>query len=117
MHRDPIWRHAAPGYLGVVREWGVHRLHVSQDGAYYRLQRGYPGAQVGIPEWQPVRWSSSDTLSRLLEKLAHRVEGLAEACEGLPEDPAQASPALMAARAAELDQLPPPFRPRAPSSS
>lgn len=83
-----------PGALRPVGEgW---RVAVSPDGRRYRLQPlisgpdgdvwGSPPALVGL------------TLAALVARGAAVVSGLAQACEGLPDDPALACPELTAQR-------------------
>lgn len=95
MARDPIYRQAAPGYLGMVREGEALRVIVAQNGGgecYYRLQVLGPVVGASAPEWVPVERSSSSSLASLLRKLAASSPGLRELVEGLPDDPAKAAP-------------------------
>jgi len=97
--RDPVKplarsvRMSDPDYPGVVRYVGSGwRLVVSLDGRRYRLQ---PRAVVGSGEvWPSPPALVAFSLSELVGKCAASVEGLAQACEGLPDDPAQANPEL-----------------------
>lgn len=107
MARDPIWRQAAPGYLGMVRESETCRVVVGRatGGAlYYRLQVLGPVVGASAPEWLPVERSSSSSLAGLLRKLAASSPGLRELVEGLPDDPAKAAPWFVA-MLAERDRL------------
>lgn len=88
-------------YPGVMRrlssDW---RLSVSMDGRRYRLQR--VAADVAGRPWVSPPHLSASSLSKLLRKGAALVDGLAQACEGLPDDPAQACPSLTASHNALL---------------
>lgn len=104
MARDPVWRQAAPGYLGMVRESASLRVIVAESnrgaGPYYRLQvPGHQFGRDGSPEWVPVAASSSSSLGHLLRKCGASWPGLSELVEGLPEDPAKAAPWFWAFRA------------------
>lgn len=101
MARDPIFRQAAPGYLGMVREGAAFRVIVAGSirgtGPIYRLQVRSAGGGGAAPAWVPVGASSSESLEKLLRKCAARLPGLRELVEGLPEDPAKAAPWFWAA--------------------
>lgn len=85
-------------YPGVLRCFGgAWRLVVSPDGRRYRLQ---PLVGDGVAWASPPRLVAS-SLSALCAKGAALVDGLAEACEGLPDDPALALPDLVAAHAVQ----------------
>lgn len=84
-------------YPGALRSLGEGwRVAVSPDGRRYRLQPlisgpdgdcwGTPPSLVGL------------TLAALVSRGAGVVSGLAQACEGLPDDPALACPELTAQR-------------------
>lgn len=107
--RDPVKplarsvRMSDPDYPGVVRRVGSGwRLVVSLDGRRYRLQ---PLAVVGNGEvWPSPPALVASSLSELVSKCAASVEGLAQACEGLPDDPAQANPELAVRYSALLSE-------------
>lgn len=89
-------------YPGVIRSFGNGwRLVVSTDGRRYRLQPF--AAEQGIWFCPPRLVAAS--LAELCAKGASEVEGLAQACEGLPDDPALAVPGLADRRAAQLAAL------------
>lgn len=87
-----------PGVVAVTASgW---RVAVNAKGSRYALQSSFLGPD-GVEVWAGRSYASR---AKLLAA-GVGVDGLAEACEGLPEDPAQAVPALQAARAALLDQF------------
>lgn len=89
-------------YPGVLRCFGdAWRLSVSPDGRRYRLQP-LAGGSMG---WASPPNLVASSLSALCAKGAALVDGLAEACEGLPEDPALALSDLVAARAALMAEI------------
>lgn len=89
-------------YPGVLRCFGgALRLVVSPDGRRYRLQ---PLADDGVSWGSPGAWGAA-RLSTLLRNCAAVVEGLALACEGLPDLPLYAVPDLVASRAALLAEI------------
>lgn len=89
-------------YPGVLRCFGSElRLVVSPDGGRYRLQ---PLAGDGVSWASPGAWAAA-RLSTLLAKCGSLVEGLAVACEGLPDNPALALPDLVAARVALVAEI------------
>jgi len=85
-----------PGVLRIVSE--RHRVAVNPDGTRYQVQQ-----RIDAPEgqvWVPRAYAS---LSALLKAQASKVQGLALACKGLPENPCEAlPPKLRAERAAVL---------------
>lgn len=91
-------------YPGVLRQvsdgW---RLVVSPDGRRYRLQ-----ALVQVAyrdEWASLVHLQGMTLAVLLQRAGDEVEGLASACEGLPENPALAAPEFVAKRKAQVARV------------
>lgn len=89
-------------YPGVLRCFGSElRLVVSPDGRRYRLQP-LAGDRVS---WASPGALGAARLLTLLAKFAAQVDGLALACEGLPDDPTQALPDLVAARAALVAEI------------
>lgn len=89
-------------YPGVLRCFSDEmRLVVSPDGRRYRLQ---PLAGDGV-SWASPAAMGAARLSTLVAKFAAVVDGLALACEGLPDDPTQALPDLVAARAALVAEI------------
>lgn len=89
-------------YPGVLRCFGDEmRLAVTPDGRRYYLQ---PLAGDGV-SWASPGALGASRLSMLLAKCAALVEGLAVACEGLPENPALALPDLVAARVALVAEI------------
>lgn len=91
-------------FPGVLRSLGNGwRLVVSPDGRRYRLQ---VMAQAGPQEaWASPPALVASSLSVLCARGAAVVEGLAEACAGLPDDPSQALPELVARREALLSAV------------
>lgn len=84
-------------YPGVLRCFGdAWRLAVSPDGRRYRLQ---PLAGDGV-SWASPPHLVASSLSALCAKCGALVDGMAEACKGLPDNPSLALPDLTAARAA-----------------
>lgn len=101
---DRATRMSDSDYPGTLRLAGEGwRVVVSPDGRRYRLQ---PLVRVPHGEvWVSPPSLVGATLSALLEKCAGVVEGLAEFCEGLPDDPALACPELVGQRQALLADL------------
>ena len=100
---DRATRMSDPDYPGILRRGGNWRVVVSPDGRRYRLQ-----ALVCVPAGEV--WASppalvGSSLSALLEKCAGVVEGLAEVCDGLPDDPALALPELVLQRQSLVSDL------------
>jgi hypothetical protein len=100
----PVGRQDDPAFPGVVAEWGAYRLIVarSPDGLafYFRLQILMAKVGARSPQWVPVEGSSAQNLSKLVSKLAASAVGLEAAVAGLSNDPAKASPRILAAYAA-----------------
>lgn len=94
-------RMSNPDYPGALRSFpNGWRLVVSPDGRRYRLQ---VLAQAEPQEtWASPPALVALSLSVLCARGAAVVEGLAEACAGLPEDPSHALPDLVARREALL---------------
>jgi hypothetical protein len=87
-----------PGALRPVAEgW---RVSVSPDGRRYRLQSLLSGPDG--PVWASPPALVGLTLAALVARGAGLVEGLAQACEGLPDDPALAAPELTLQRQAMI---------------
>ncbi|WP_299823062.1 hypothetical protein [uncultured Jannaschia sp.] len=91
-------RTSDPDYEGVLRPVGPDwRLAVNMDGTRYLLQqRGFAeGCEIWVaPPGPPPR-----SLSKLHERFGSKVRGLARACKGLPDNPAEAAPDFHARRA------------------
>jgi len=86
-------------YPGVLRLLSNdRRLVVNPAGTRYALQKLVQAD--GCSFWSGTSYAR---LSTLIAKQADKVEGLADACEGLPDDPALAAPDLQAARQSVLD--------------
>ena len=86
-------------YSGVLRLLSNdRRLVVNPAGTRYALQKLVRAD--GCSFWPGTSYAR---LSTLIAKQADKVEGLADACEGLPDDPALAAPDLQAARQSVLD--------------
>ena len=89
---------------GVVCQLGSGwRLAVSSDGRRYVVQT--LGQTDNGPMWFSAGGRQPATLPKLLAKFGPIVEGLAEACEGLPENPADALPIFAARLRAQQDHL------------
>lgn len=85
-----------PGALRLVAEgW---RVSVAPDGRRYRLQPLISGPDGDV--WATPSGLVGLTLAALVARGAGVVAGLAQACEGLPDDPALAFPDLAAQRQA-----------------
>ena len=86
-------------YAGVlVHLGGGVRLSVNPAGNRYALQRS--ALVEGVTVWAGTSYAR---LSTLISKQGGTVDGLAVACDGLPDDPALAAPDLQAARQSVLD--------------
>lgn len=83
-----------PGVVAVL-PGGGWRLAVNATGTRYALQTRI--VTEGGEAWAGRSYAR---LSAVRAAGAERVRGLAEACEGLPEDPREAKPEVIAARAA-----------------
>jgi hypothetical protein len=80
---------------GVVCDLGSGwRLSVSSDGRRYVVQK--LGQTDAGPRWFSAGGRQPATLGKLVAKFAGTVEGLAEACEALPDDPAAFAPQFVA---------------------
>ena len=89
---------------GVVRQLGFGwRLAVSSDGRRYVVQTLAQTDQG--PLWLSAGGRQPATLGKLVAKFAGTVEGLAEACEALPDDPAEGHPVFAARLKAQQDHL------------
>ena len=86
-------------YAGVlVHLGGGVRLVVNPAGTRYALQ--WSRVEDGLTIWAGISYAS---LGALFAKQAHKFDRLADACEGLPDNPALAAPDLQAARQSVLD--------------
>ena len=89
---------------GVVCQLGpTGRLSVSSDGRRYVVQTLAQTDQG--PLWLSAGGRQPATLRKLLAKFGGQVEGLAEACEGLPDDPAEGQPVFAARLQAQAEHL------------
>lgn len=89
---------------GVVCDLGSGwRLSVSSDGRRYVVQM--LGETDAGPRWFSAGGRQPATLGKLVAKFAGTVEGLSEACEALPEDPAEGHPVFAARLKAQQDHL------------
>lgn len=78
----------------IARLPGDWRLIRDRDGKRYHVQRRADAPEGEV--WVAPAKHKAKTRAALLSMCPH-IEGLAEACEGLPEDPAEALPAYQAA--------------------
>jgi len=92
---DPDW----PGVVCLVSD--DVRLAVNAAGTRYALQRRRV-TDDGFEVWPGVSFA---TLCKLVAKHGPLIEGLAVACEGLPDDPAFVSPDLQESRSLLLAQF------------
>ena len=89
---------------GVVCDLGPGcRLSVSSDGRRYVVQM--LGETDAGPRWFSAGGRQPATLGKLVAKFAGTVDGLAEACEALPDDPAEGHPVFAARLKAQQDHL------------
>lgn len=89
---------------GVVCDLGSGwRLSVSSDGRRYVVQT-LVQTDAG-PRWFSAGGRQPATLGKLVAKFAGTVEGLAEACEALPDDPVEGHPVFAARLKAQRDHL------------
>lgn len=97
-------RMSDPDWPGVVCDLGPGwRLSVSSDGRRYVVQM--LGETDAGPRWFSAGGRQPATLGKLVAKFGLMVEGLAEACDGLPENPADALPVFAARLKAQQDHL------------
>lgn len=95
-------RVADDNYAGVVSMLGPDwRLGVTSKGDAYALHRRVPTDEG--PRWVPAGGRSPTTLQRIVAKYGDKVEGLADLCAGLPDDPARAVLGFAAASQARRD--------------
>ena len=94
---DRATRMGDSDYPGALRPVGEGwRVSVSPDGRRYRLQPLLSGPDGDVWGTSPA-WVGM-TLAALLARCSVVVPGLAQACEGLPDDPSLACPDLTAQR-------------------
>ena len=94
---DRATRMGDSDYPGALRPVGEGwRVSVSPDGRRYRLQPLLSGPDGDV--WGSPPFLVGLTLAALVSRGAGVVAGLAQACEGLPDDPALACPELAAQR-------------------
>ena len=94
---DRATRMGDSDYPGALRPVGEGwRVSVSPDGRRYRLQPLLIGPDGDVWGTSPA-WVGM-TLAALLARCSAVVPGLAQACEGLPDDPSLACPDLTAQR-------------------
>lgn len=89
---------------GVVCDLGSgYRLSVSSDGRRYVVQM--LGETDAGPRWFSAGGRQPATLGKLVAKFAGTVDGLAEACEALPDDPGEGHPVFAARLKAQQDHF------------
>ena len=94
---NPYARMSDDDWPGKLLDLGPDtRLVVNAPGTRYALQKRLPADSEGGFAWGGTSYAK---LTSLLAKQAGLIDGLAQACADLPDDPALARPELVQAKA------------------